>query len=157
MGWGNSWANLRFWSNGNVVLTSIPKSSWPAPHFDRGGRPPFTRTRDVRRNRCTCCASLIVHGTVLGMSTPSGACGMPIVLVNIGLAYAYVRPISLLTLHPTHIAWLKLSGKSPMGLGIPPIKIKHYAWANRPSQYRTGTRLRIAPAIAVRCALRLLL
>ena len=35
-----------------------------------------------------------------------------------------VRPISLLTLHPTNIAWLKLSGKFPMGLGIPPLQIK---------------------------------
>ena len=25
---------------------------------------------------------------------------------------------------PTNIAWLKLSGRSPMGLGIPPLQIK---------------------------------
>ena len=35
-----------------------------------------------------------------------------------------LRPISLLTLHPTNIARLKLSGKHPMGLGIPSLKIK---------------------------------
>ena len=33
-----------------------------------------------------------------------------------------IRPISLLTLHPTNIARLKLSGKSPMGLGIPSLQ-----------------------------------
>ena len=32
-----------------------------------------------------------------------------------------VRPISLLTLHPTKIARLKHSGKSPMGLGMSPL------------------------------------
>ena len=35
------------------------------------------------------------------------------------LGIAGLRPISLLTLHPAKIAWLKLSGKSPMGLRIP--------------------------------------
>ena len=36
----------------------------------------------------------------------------------------YVSPISLLTLHPTNIAWLKLSGKSPMDMSMPPLWIK---------------------------------
>ena len=34
---------------------------------------------------------------------------------------ASVRPISLLTLHPTNIAWVKLSRKSPMDMRIPPL------------------------------------
>ena len=32
-----------------------------------------------------------------------------------------IRPISLLTLHPTNIARLKLSRKSPMDMRIPPL------------------------------------
>ena len=32
-----------------------------------------------------------------------------------------LRPILLPTLHPTDIAGLKLSGKSPMNMGIPPL------------------------------------
>ena len=35
-----------------------------------------------------------------------------------------VRPILPLTLHPTNIARLKLSGKSPMGLGFHPFKLR---------------------------------
>ena len=30
-GWGESWANLRVWNNGNLVLMSTPKPSWFAP------------------------------------------------------------------------------------------------------------------------------
>ena len=30
-GWGKSWANVWFWNDGNVVLTSTPKPSWLAP------------------------------------------------------------------------------------------------------------------------------
>ena len=33
---------------------------------------------------------------------------------------------------PTNIAWLALSGKSPMGLGIPPLKIKIVLDSNPP-------------------------
>ena len=36
----------------------------------------------------------------------------------------YMYAFSILTLHPTNIAWLKLSGNSPMGLIIPPRWIK---------------------------------
>ena len=46
-------------------------------------------------------------------SDPSRCYGM--------LYHSMLRPISLLTLHPTNIARVKLSGKSPLGLRIPPL------------------------------------
>ena len=47
-----------------------------------------------------------------------------IIYIYIYMYIHKVSPISLLTLHPTNIARLKLSGKSPAGLGIPPLSIK---------------------------------
>ena len=45
-------------------------------------------------------------------------------IASITMGLLWLRPISLLTLHPTNIAWLKFSGKFLTGLGIPSLGIK---------------------------------
>ena len=55
-----------------------------------------------------------------------------------------LRPISLLTLHPTNIAQLKLSEKSPMGLGVPPLEIKMMPESNPPKSTMLVGRLGVS-------------
>ena len=52
----------------------------------------------------------------------------------------YIHPISLLTLHPTNIAWLNLSRNFPMDMRIPPLKHTiTYAWV-KPSEIHNVSR-----------------
>ena len=46
---------------------------------------------------------------------------------------------------PTNIAWVKLSGKSPTGLGIPPRKIKIMLESNPPNSTMLVGRLGVHP------------
>ena len=59
---------------------------------------------------------------VIILSSSSSSSSIKSCAVNVCVSELGVRPISLLTLHPTNIAWLKLSGKFPMDLRIPPRK-----------------------------------
>ena len=61
--------------------------------------------------------------------------------VACSLVSASLRPISLPTLHPTNIACLRLSGKSPTGLGIPPLKFKIMLESNPPKSTMIVGRL----------------
>ena len=47
-------------------------------------------------------------------------------------SFGYDTPNLPTSIVPTNIAWLKLSGRSPMGLGIPPLKINIMLESNPP-------------------------
>ena len=48
-----------------------------------------------------------------------------------GVQYCCPSPNPPTNITPTNIAWLKLSGKSPLGLGIPPLRTKIMLESNR--------------------------
>ena len=57
--------------------------------------------------------------------------------------YMNIHPISLLTLHPTNLAWLKLSGKSHMGRQNPPLEVKIMLESNPPKSTMLVGRLAV--------------